>query len=172
MCHAQAWRFQDSMAWWHATLHMRPSATDANRKVCKTAKSGDSSELRHTCQDAGLAVDDVVEDSVELSLREAVEALRIAQEAVRVHHGVVHLDGEGDRHIKGHQVPGDAARTTDVSGMLERWLTSRSKRTGVSGAPCKVGVERQWTAVRAHNNGYEYSCYTLLMSPWSGDGVS
>ena len=67
--------------------------------------------LRHTCQDACLAVDDVMEDSVELRLREAVQALCIPQEAVWVHHGVVHLDGEGDWHVKRHQVPGNAART-------------------------------------------------------------
>lgn len=76
-----------------------------------------------------------MEDSVELSLREAVEALSIPQEAVRVYHGVVHLDGEGDRHIKGHQVPGNAAAKPQVS------KTCSTSAGGVAGTLCMVEVE-------------------------------
>ena len=67
-----------------------------------------------TCQDTRLAVDDAGEDGVKLSFREAIQALCVTPEAVRIHHGVVHLDCEGDRHVKWHQVLlRDAARTQD-----------------------------------------------------------
>ena len=64
-----------------------------------------------TGQDAGLSVDNAGEDGVVLGLSEVVDALRIAQETGLVGVRVVHLDGEGDQDIKGHQILGDAAHT-------------------------------------------------------------
>ena len=64
-----------------------------------------------TGQDAGLAMNDACEDGVVLGLGKIVDALRVAQEPGLVGVRVVHLDREGDRDIKGHQILGDAAHT-------------------------------------------------------------
>ena len=105
-------------------------------------------------QDAGLSVDDASEDGVVLGLRHLFYKMSIAQEAGLVGVRVMHLDGEGDRDIKGHQILGDAAhkRAAAVSLHLVSSMGVEALSVWVDAG---YRLLQHRTSSRCHNLGHD-----------------